>query len=68
MASRLHRAGDGPTSRGEIDLAMALAGPLALSLANTQLYTQVSRSACGRATALLSVGRALSQPGSRRTT
>ena len=40
---------------------MAIAGQLALSLANTQLYTQVQER-LRETTALLAVGRALSQP------
>ncbi|HVD77370.1 MAG TPA: GAF domain-containing protein, partial [Vicinamibacteria bacterium] len=47
----------------QVDLAMAIAGQLALSLANTQLYTQVQER-LRETTALLSVGRALSQPES----
>ncbi|HEX4996562.1 MAG TPA: GAF domain-containing protein, partial [Methylomirabilota bacterium] len=45
----------------QVDLAMAIAGQLALSLANTQLYTQVQER-LRETTALLAVGRALSQP------
>jgi GAF domain-containing protein len=45
----------------QVDLAMAIAGQLALSLTNTQLYTQVQER-LRETTALLSVGRALSQP------
>ena len=47
----------------QVDLAMAIAGQLALSLANAQLYTQVQER-LRETTALLSVGRALSQPES----
>jgi GAF domain-containing protein len=47
----------------QVDLAMAIAGQLALSLANTQLYTQVQER-LRETTALLAVGRALSQPES----
>ncbi|HEY7652140.1 MAG TPA: GAF domain-containing protein, partial [Methylomirabilota bacterium] len=47
----------------QVDLAMAIAGQLALSLANAQLYTQV-QDRLRETTALLSVGRALSQPES----
>jgi GAF domain-containing protein/CheY-like chemotaxis protein len=52
-----------PYEPWQIDLAMAIAGQLALSLANTQLYTQVQER-LRETTALLSVGRALSQPES----
>ncbi|MGH7348759.1 MAG: GAF domain-containing protein, partial [Candidatus Rokuibacteriota bacterium] len=47
----------------QVDLAMAIASQLALSLANAQLYTQVQER-LRETTALLSVGRALSQPDS----
>ncbi|HSE05219.1 MAG TPA: GAF domain-containing protein [Methylomirabilota bacterium] len=47
----------------QVDLAMAIAGQLALSLANAQLYAQVQER-LRETTALLSVGRALSQPES----
>ncbi|HJR04151.1 MAG TPA: GAF domain-containing protein, partial [Methylomirabilota bacterium] len=47
----------------QVDLAMAIAGQLALSIANAQLYTQVQER-LRETTALLSVGRALSQPES----
>ena len=50
-----------PFEPWQVDLAMAIAGQLALSLANTQLYTQVQER-LRETTALLSVGRALSQP------
>jgi GAF domain-containing protein/CheY-like chemotaxis protein len=52
-----------PFEPWQVDLAMAIAGQLALSLANTQLYTQVQER-LRETTALLSVGRALSQPES----
>jgi GAF domain-containing protein/ActR/RegA family two-component response regulator/anti-sigma regulatory factor (Ser/Thr protein kinase) len=45
----------------QVELAMAIAGQLALSLTNTQLYAQVQER-LRETTALLSVGRALSQP------
>jgi GAF domain-containing protein len=45
----------------QVDLAMAIAGQLALSLENTRLYTQVQER-LRETTALLAVGRALSQP------
>lgn len=45
----------------QVDLAMAIAGQLALSLDNAQLYAQVQER-LRETTALLSVGRALSQP------
>ncbi|MGH7384553.1 MAG: GAF domain-containing protein, partial [Candidatus Rokuibacteriota bacterium] len=47
----------------QVDLAMAIASQLALSLANAHLYTQVQER-LRETTALLSVGRALSQPDS----
>ena len=47
----------------QVDLAMAIASQLALSLANTQLYSQVQER-LRETTALLAVGRALSQPES----
>ncbi|MGH7402092.1 MAG: GAF domain-containing protein [Candidatus Rokuibacteriota bacterium] len=47
----------------QVDLAMAIAGQLALSLTNAQLYTQVQER-LRETTTLLSVGRALSQPDS----
>jgi GAF domain-containing protein/CheY-like chemotaxis protein len=47
----------------QVDLAMAIAGQLALSLTNAGLYTQVQER-LRETTALLSVGRALSQPDS----
>jgi GAF domain-containing protein/CheY-like chemotaxis protein/anti-sigma regulatory factor (Ser/Thr protein kinase) len=50
-----------PFATWQVDLAMAIAGQLALSLANAQLYTQVQER-LRETTALLSVGRALSQP------
>ncbi|HUP36177.1 MAG TPA: GAF domain-containing protein [Candidatus Limnocylindria bacterium] len=50
-----------PFEPWQVDLAMAIAGQLALSLANTQLYTQVQER-LRETTALLAVGRALSQP------
>ncbi len=52
-----------PFEPWQVDLAMAIAGQLALSLANAQLYTQVQER-LRETTALLSVGRALSQPES----
>jgi len=52
-----------PFETWQVDLAMAIAGQLALSLANAQLYTQVQER-LRETTALLSVGRALSQPDS----
>jgi GAF domain-containing protein/CheY-like chemotaxis protein len=52
-----------PFEPWQVDLAMAIAGQLALSLANTQLYTQVQER-LRETTALLAVGRALSQPES----
>ncbi|HXA95814.1 MAG TPA: GAF domain-containing protein, partial [Candidatus Dormibacteraeota bacterium] len=45
----------------QVDLAMAIAGQLALSLTNAGLYTQVQEQ-LRETTALLAVGRALSQP------
>jgi GAF domain-containing protein len=45
----------------QVDLAMAIGGQLALSLTNTQLYTEVQER-LRETTALLAVGRALSQP------
>ena len=47
----------------QVDLAMAIAGQLALSLTNAGLYTQVQER-LRETTALLAVGRALSQPDS----
>jgi len=47
----------------QVDLAMAIAGQLALSLTNAGLYTQVQEQ-LRETTALLAVGRALSQPDS----
>jgi GAF domain-containing protein/CheY-like chemotaxis protein len=47
----------------QVDLAMAVAGQLALSLTNTGLYTQVQER-LRETTALLSVGHALSRPDS----
>ena len=55
-----------PFETWQVDLAMAIAGQLALSLANAQLYTQVQER-LRETTALLSVGRALSQPDSPDT-
>ncbi|MEX2222275.1 MAG: GAF domain-containing protein [Candidatus Rokuibacteriota bacterium] len=52
-----------PFEPWQVDLAMAIASQLALSLANAQLYTQVQER-LRETTALLSVGRALSQPDS----
>jgi GAF domain-containing protein/CheY-like chemotaxis protein len=52
-----------PFEPWQVDLAMAIAGQVALSLANAQLYTQVQER-LRETTALLSVGRALSQPDS----
>ncbi|HKW92137.1 MAG TPA: GAF domain-containing protein, partial [Methylomirabilota bacterium] len=52
-----------PFETWQVDLAMAIAGQLALSLANAQLYTQVQER-LRETTALLSVGRALAQPDS----
>ena len=50
-----------PFEPRQVDLALAIAGQLTLSLANTQLYAQVQER-LRETTALLSVGRALSQP------
>jgi GAF domain-containing protein/ActR/RegA family two-component response regulator len=47
----------------QVDLAMAIAGQLALSLTNAGLYTQVQER-LRETTALVAVGRALSQPDS----
>jgi GAF domain-containing protein/CheY-like chemotaxis protein len=52
-----------PFEPWQVDLAMAIAGQLALSLTNAGLYTQVQEQ-LRETTALLSVGRALSQPDS----
>ena len=52
-----------PFESWQVDLAMAVAGQLALSLTNAGLYTQVQER-LRETTALLSVGRALSQPDS----
>jgi GAF domain-containing protein/CheY-like chemotaxis protein len=52
-----------PFEPWQVDLAMAVAGQLALSLTNAGLYTQVQER-LRETTALLSVGRALSQPDS----
>jgi GAF domain-containing protein/ActR/RegA family two-component response regulator len=52
-----------PFETWQVDLAMAIAGQLALSLANAQLYTLVQER-LRETTALLSVGRALSEPDS----
>jgi GAF domain-containing protein len=52
-----------PFETWQVDLAMAIAGQLALSLTNTGLYTQVQER-LRETTALLAVGRALSQPDS----
>jgi len=52
-----------PFEPWQVDLSMAIAGQLALSLANAHLYTQVQER-LRETTALLSVGRALSQSDS----
>ena len=52
-----------PFEPWQVDLAMAVAGQLALSLTNAGLYTQVQER-LRETTALLSVGRALSRPDS----
>ncbi|HEX5530632.1 MAG TPA: GAF domain-containing protein, partial [Methylomirabilota bacterium] len=52
-----------PFEPWQVDLAMAIAGQLALSLTNAGLYTQVQER-LRETTALLAVGRALSQPDS----
>jgi GAF domain-containing protein/CheY-like chemotaxis protein len=50
----------------QVDLAMAIAGQLALALSNAGLYAQV-QDRLRETTALLAVGHALSQPGSAQT-
>ena len=52
-----------PFEPWQVDLAMAIAGQLALSLTNAGLYNQVQER-LRETTALLAVGRALSQPDS----
>jgi GAF domain-containing protein/CheY-like chemotaxis protein len=45
----------------QVDLAMAIAGPLALSLENSRLYTE-AQERLRETTTLLAIGRALSEP------
>jgi GAF domain-containing protein/CheY-like chemotaxis protein/anti-sigma regulatory factor (Ser/Thr protein kinase) len=51
-----------PFSPGQVDLAMAIAGQLALSLENTRLYAE-ARERLWETTTLVAVGQALSQSG-----
>jgi GAF domain-containing protein/ActR/RegA family two-component response regulator len=51
-----------PFERGQVDLALAIAGQLALTLDNTRLYGE-AQERLRETTALLAVAQALSQPG-----
>src|SRR5438445_11732797 len=51
-----------PFEPSQVDLAMTIAGQLALSLENTRLYTEVQER-LREATTLMNVGQILSRPG-----
>ncbi|HYB44232.1 MAG TPA: GAF domain-containing protein, partial [Candidatus Methylomirabilis sp.] len=51
-----------PFERWQVDLAMAIGGPLALTIENTRLYGE-AQERLRETTTLLAVGRVLSQPG-----